>query len=74
MSSLQSLIHLFEGETQGDILKLLKKDTADIRRMLHRAKSIRSYQGVDSDQSSFHFTHQSITSCGVDPSCEAQLA
>lgn len=74
MSSLQSLIHLLESETQGDILKLLKQDTADIRRILHHAKSIRSYQGFDDDQSSFHFTHQSITSLGVDPSYEAQLA
>ena len=56
MSSLQSLIHLLESETQGDILKLLKQDTADIRRILHRAKSIRSYQGFDDHRSSFHFT------------------
>lgn len=74
MSSLQSLIHLLESETQGDVLKLLKQDTADIRRILHRAKSIRSYQGFDDDQSSFHFTHQSFTSFGVNPSYEAQLA
>lgn len=40
MSSSQSFIHLLEIETQGDILKILKQNTADIRRILRRAESI----------------------------------
>lgn len=55
MSSLRCLIELLESETQADMLRLLKENIVDIRKILHRAKSIRSSQGVDDDQSSFHF-------------------
>ena len=73
MSSLTCLIELLESETQADIFRLLKQNTADIRKILHRAKSIRSYQGVDDDRSSFHLTHQSAAYGSV-PLYEAQLA
>lgn len=74
MLSLRCLIELLESETLADMFRLLKQNTADIRKILHRAKSIRSYQGFDDDdQSSFHFTHQSAT-FGLVPSYEAQLA
>ena len=73
MSSLTCLIELLESATQADMFRLLKQNTADIRKILHRAKSIRSYQGIDDDQSSFNVTHQSA-SYGLVPSHEAQLA
>ena len=73
MSSLRCLIELLESETQADMLRLLKDSVADIRKILHRAKSIRSYQGVDDNQSSFHSDNQSAT-YGLVPSYEAQLA
>lgn len=73
MSSLRCLIELLESETQADMLRLLKENIVDIRRILHRAKSIRSYQGVDDDQSSFHFDNQSAA-YGLAPSYQAQLA
>lgn len=70
-SSLEYLIHLL---TRAAILKLVKQDTADIRKTLDRAKSIRSYQGVTDIQSSIHLAHQSVASYGVSPSYEMQLA
>lgn len=73
MSSLRYLIELLESETQADMLSLLKENIVEIRKILHRAKSIRSYQGVDDDQSSFHFDNQSAT-YGLVPSYETQLA
>lgn len=73
MSSLQSLIQLLESETQADVLTLLKQNAADIRRIFHRAKSIRFDQGVDDDQSSFDLAHQSLAYELV-PSYEAQLS
>ena len=73
MLSLRCLVQVLESETQADMFRLLKENTADLRKILHRAKSIRSYQGVDDDQSSFHFTYQSA-SYGFVPSYEAQLA
>lgn len=73
MLSLKCLIELLENETQADMFRLLKQNTAYIRKILHRAKSIRSYQGFEDDQSSFHFTHQSA-GYGLLPSYEAQLA
>ncbi|MCJ1345190.1 hypothetical protein MMC31_003396 [Peltigera leucophlebia] len=73
MSSLQCLIQLLESEAQTDILKLLKQSAADIRRIYHLAKSIRSDQGIDDDQSSFHLAHQYIA-YGLVPSYEAQLS
>ena len=73
MSSLRSLIELLESETQADMFRLLKENIVDIRKILSRAKSIRSCQGVDDDQSSFHFANQSAA-YGLVPSYEAQLA
>lgn len=73
MLSLRCLIELLESETQADMFRLLKQNTADIQKILHRAKSIRSYQGFDDDQSSFNFTRQSAA-YGLVPSYEAQLA
>lgn len=73
MLSLRCLIELLESETQADMLRLLKENIVDIRKILHRAKSIRSDQGVDDDQSSFHFENQSAA-CGLTPSYQAQLA
>lgn len=73
MSSLRCLIELLESETQADMLRLLKENIVDIRKILHRAKSIRSNQGVDDDQSSFHFDNQSAA-YGLAPSYQAQLA
>ena len=73
MLSLRCLIELLESETQADMFRLLKQNTADIRKILHRAKSIRSYQGFDDDQSSFNFINQSDT-YGLVPSYETQLA
>lgn len=73
MLSLRCLIELLESETQADMFRLLKQNTADNRKIPHRAKSIRSYLGFDDDQSSFNFTHQSAAySLGL--SYEAQLA
>ena len=72
MSSLQCLILFLESENQADIFKLLKQKAADIRKIFHRAKSIRLDQGIDDDQSSFHLAHQSI-SFGLVPSYETQL-
>ena len=46
MSSLRSLIELLESETQADMFRLLKENIVDIRKILSRAKSICSYQGV----------------------------
>ena len=62
MMSLRCLIELLESETQAEIFRLLKQNTADIRKILHRAKLIRPYQGVEDDQSSFHFNHKSAQS------------
>lgn len=73
MLSLRCLTELLESETLADMFRLLKQNTADIRKILHHPKSISSYQGFDDDQSSFHFTHQSAT-FGLVPSYEAQLA
>lgn len=73
MLSLRCLIELLESETQADMFRLLKQNTADIQKILHRAKSIRSYQGFDDDQSSFNFINQSDT-YGLVPSYETQLA
>lgn len=73
MTSLQYLIQFLESEAQADILKSLQKNLADIRRIFHRAKSIRSDQGLEDDQSSFTFTHQSAA-LGLTPSYEAQLS
>lgn len=73
MSSLHCLVGLLESETQTEILTLLKENRADIRKVLQRAKSIRSEQGIDDDQSSFNFTYQSID-YGLGPSYEAQLS
>lgn len=73
MSSLHCLVGLLESETQTEILTLLKENRADIRKVLHRAKSIRSEQGIDDDQSSFNFTYQSID-YGLGPLYEAQLS
>lgn len=73
VSSLQSLIQLLESETQADVVTLLKQNAADIRRIFHRAKSIRFDQGVDDDQSSFNLVHQSLA-YGLVPSYEAQLS
>lgn len=72
MSSLQCLIQFLESENQADIFKLLKQNAADIRKIFHRAKSIRLDQGIDDDQSSFHLAHQSIA-FGLVPSYETQL-
>ena len=72
ISSLRHLVEILESETQADILKLFKENILDIRKILHRAKSIRSYQGIDDDQSSFHFVNQSAA-FGLVPSYEAQL-
>ena len=73
MSSLQYLIKILESETKADMFRLLMDNIVDIRRILQSAKSIRSYQGVDDDQSSFHFINQSAA-YGLVPSYEAQLA
>ena len=73
MSSLRHLIEILESETQADMFRLLKENIEDIRNILHRAKSIRSYQGIDDDQSSFHFVNQSAA-FGLVPSYEAQLS
>ena len=73
MTSLQYLIQFLESETQADILKSLQKNLADIRRIFHRAKSIRLDQGIEDDQSSFQFTHQSVA-FGLAPLYEAQLS
>lgn len=73
MLSLRCLVDVLESETQADMFRLLKQNTADIQKILHRAKSIRSYQGFDDDQSSFNFTNQSDT-YGLMPSYETQLA
>lgn len=59
MSSLTCLIEFLECETQAGIFRLLKQNTVDIQKILHRAKSIRSCQDVSDDQSSFDFIHQS---------------
>lgn len=72
MSSLQSLIQLLESEIQADVLMSLKQNAADVRKVFHRAKSIRSDHGVDDDQSYFHLAHQSLV-YGLVPSYEAQL-
>lgn len=72
MSSLRYLIELLESETQADMMRLLKENIVDIRKILRRAKSIRSYQGVDDDQSSFHFDNQSAA-YGFVPSYDVQL-
>lgn len=45
ISFLTCLIELLESATQTDMFRLLKQHTADTRKILHRAKSIRSYQG-----------------------------
>ncbi|MCJ1346152.1 hypothetical protein MMC31_004366, partial [Peltigera leucophlebia] len=73
MTSLQYLIQFLESETLADILKSLQQNLADIRRILHRTKSIRSNQGLGDDQSSFHLTHQ-VAAFGLVPSYEAQLS
>ena len=54
-------------------MKSLQQHLADIRRIFHRAKSICSDQGIEEDQSSFHFTYQ-VTAFGLYPSYEAQLS
>lgn len=51
----------------------MKENIVDIRKILHRAKSIRSNQGFDDDQSSFHFDNQSAA-YGLAPPYQAQLA
>lgn len=73
MTSLHYFIQFLESETQADTLKSLQKNLADIRRIFHRAKSIRLDQGIEEDQSSFHFTHQAAA-FGLVPSYEAQLS
>lgn len=66
-------MQLIESETREDILKLAKQNTADIRQILHRARSIRSDQGIDDDQSSFYLAQQPIA-YGLVASYEAQLS
>lgn len=73
MTSLHYLIQFLESETQADTLMSLQRNLADIRRIFHRAKSIRLGQGSEDDQSSFHFTHQAAA-FGLVPSYEAQLS
>lgn len=73
MTSLRYLIEFLESETQADILKSLQQNLADIRRIFHRAKSIRLNQGIGDDQSSFHLTNQ-VAAFGLVPSYEAQLS
>lgn len=55
------------------MLRLLTDSVVDILKILHRAKSIRSSQGVDDGQSSFHLDNQSAT-YELIPSYEVQLA
>ena len=55
MSSLHCLVDLLQSETQAEILTLLKQNRADIQKVLHRARSIRSEQGILDHQSSFNF-------------------
>lgn len=50
MSSLYYLVGLIESETQTEILTLLKDNRANIWKMLHRAKSICSEQGIDDNR------------------------
>ncbi len=71
MSSLHYLIELLESETQAEILRSMKQNRADIRKVLHQAKSIRSERGIDDDQSPSNFAHQSVD-YGLVPSYEAQ--
>ena len=73
MSSLLHLIEILESETQADMLRILKKNSVDIQKILSRAKSIRSSQGIDDHQSSFHFGSQ-FAAERMSPSYEAQLA
>ena len=54
------------------MFRLLKENIVDIRKILSRAKSICSDQGIDDDESSFHFVNQSAA-YGLVPSYEAQL-
>lgn len=54
-------------------MKSLQQNLADIRKNFHRAKSIRLDQGIEEDQSSFHFMHQAAA-FGLVPSYEAQLS
>lgn len=71
--SLQCLIQLLESETQEGISQLLKENTADIQRVSHRARSIRSEQGIEDDKSSFQLAHQA-SGYGLVPSYEAELS
>lgn len=73
MSSLHCIVELLESETQAEILTLLKQNMADIQKVLHRARSIRSEQGILDDQSSFNFAQLPVDN-GLVPSYEAQLA
>ncbi|MCJ1348642.1 hypothetical protein MMC31_006874 [Peltigera leucophlebia] len=70
MSSLRHLIEIFEGGTQEDMCRLLKENIEDIRKALHRARSIRSLQGVNDDQSSFNQS----AAYGLIPSYEGSSA
>lgn len=73
MSLLHHLIEILESETQTDMLRLLKKNSVDIRKILRRAKTIRTSQGIDDHQSSFYFGNQ-FAAYSMVPSYEVQLA
>lgn len=55
-------------------MKSLQQNLADIRKIFHRAKSIRLDQGIEDDQSSFYFTHQAAAAFELVSSYEAQLS
>lgn len=49
----------FVSERQIEILKLVKQNAAAIYRVLNIANALRSVQGFDNTQSSFHLAQQS---------------
>lgn len=70
VSSLRHLIEIFESERQEDMCRFLKESIEDIRKALHCARSIRSLQGVNDDQSSFNQS----AAYGLIPSYEGSSA
>lgn len=57
---LADLMTAISSETQDEILRLLKKNTAAIHKMYSKARSIRSAQGVEDEESSFSWSQTSI--------------
>lgn len=60
------------SETLNEILKLVKENKAIVQKVLNRAKTIRSDQGFNDRESSFHSAQQTVA-YGLAQSYEEQL-